>query len=324
MTMDRREFLQTSAAATAVAAFGLGGQEDAWAKAPLQNGQAPGFFRLKLGSVEVTALADGGVDVDLSVLPKADPAQAKALLAASGRASGEFPLGINAYVINTGERLVLVDTGAGAFFGPEAGLHADNLKASGYRPEQVDAVFLTHMHVDHFGGLMDEAGKTAFPNAEILVSETEYRFWTEEGAESRAPDNAKQFVKFAQAAVKLHEGRITLLKDGADLGGGLKLIAATGHTAGHSGLMVEYGSSALLIWGDVIHSDALQFRHPQWGTVFDADADAATATRQKFLDQAATDRILVAGMHLNFPGIGHVSREKEGYAFHPVFWEARI
>jgi glyoxylase-like metal-dependent hydrolase (beta-lactamase superfamily II) len=323
MTIDRREFLQATAAiaATGVVARSVG---DAHAKAPLQTAQNASFYRFKTGDIEVTSITDGGIDLELRLFPNADKAEAEAILAKTGRPKTGSPASINAFIVNTGGKLIVVDTGTGTFFGPQAGLFAANLSASGYSPDQVDAVIITHMHPDHLGGLTKADGKPAFANAQILVNEDDYKFWTDEVITAKAPDEAKPFFRFAQATMKAYEGKVERFRDGTEFAPGVTAVAAPGHTPGHTMIRVSSGKSSLLIWGDIVHATALQFARPEWAISFDSDQAAAVATRKKVFDQVSGSGTMVAGAHLDFPGIGFVARESSGYSYHPAFWSPKL
>ena len=325
MTVSRRRFLQGSAAVAAAASIGLDLSAEALAKAPMQGGQAPGFYRMKIGEIEVTALMDGALDLELKLFPEAEKAknEAEALLSAAGRPKTGTPGAINAFVVNTGEQLILVDTGAGAFFGPQAGLFDDNLKASGYDFASVDVVIVTHMHPDHIGGLFAADGTPALPKAQILVSEADFMYWTDETRMTQAPEAAKPFFQLASATAQAYAGRIDQFKDGHEPAKGISLVAAPGHTQGHSMVRISSGDDALLIWADVVHAAALQFARPDWAIQFDTDQAQAIATRKKVFDQVASEGVLVAGAHLDFPGFGRVSREKDAYRYNPAFWTPR-
>jgi glyoxylase-like metal-dependent hydrolase (beta-lactamase superfamily II) len=326
MTVSRRSFLQSSTAAAAAAAIGLDLSAEALAKAPLQDRQAPGFYRIKIGEVEVTSLIDGALELELQLFPQAEAAreEAEALLRKAGRPKAGTPGAINGFVVNTGEKLFLVDTGAGAFFGPQAGWLEENLKAAGYEPRQVDAVILTHMHPDHIGGLFSGDGTPLFPEAQVLVSEADFAFWTDETRGAQAPDSAKPFFQLAAAAGQAYGKRIEKFADGFEPASGLTLMSAAGHTPGHSMLRISSGGESLLIWGDIIHAGALQFARPEWAIAFDTDQDQAIATRRKVLDMAAGEELIVAGGHLDFPGMGRVVRDGAAYRYSPIFWAPRI
>jgi glyoxylase-like metal-dependent hydrolase (beta-lactamase superfamily II) len=320
MTLDRRNFLQISAAALGGAALA---STPAWAKAPLSGKQVPAYYRFKVGDFEVTALNDGALEIDPALYAKADKAEAQALLEAARRTPPKVPTSVNAYAVNTGNALVLIDTGTANAFGPGLGKLPVNLAAAGIDPATVDVVFLTHLHPDHANGLIDAQGKAAFPNAEIVVTEKEYAFWHDDAMMGQAPAEFKPFFAGARNAMKPYAARTRKIVEG-EIVAGLTAVPAPGHTPGHAIVRVTSGNSGLLVWGDVVHTAALQFRHPEWGIQFDTDQDQAIATRKKVFDQAAADKLMVAGMHLDFPGIGFVSGANAKYEYHPAFWSPTL
>lgn len=323
MLFDRRKFLQTSAGAAVASAFGIGIEQDAFAKAPLATSQAPAYYRFKVGTFEVTAINDGMISLPLSLFPSADKTEALAVLAKAHRPENA-PTVVNGYVVNTGDKLILVDTGYGNMAGPDAGSLLDNVKAAGFEPAQIDAIVLTHLHPDHVGGLLDQQGKPVFTNASLLICDKEHAFWTDEGTTSRAPADVQKFFKIAQAAVKPYDKRLQLLKDGEEISPGITTAIAPGHTPGHSTLRLSSGRDTLLIWGDIVHVAALQFEKPEWAIAFDSDQAQAIQTRKKLFDQLTSDGTLIAGMHLDFPGLGYVAREKEGYSFQRAIWSPKV
>jgi glyoxylase-like metal-dependent hydrolase (beta-lactamase superfamily II) len=318
MTLDRRTFLQIAAAGLGAAAIPL----QIHAKAPITNRQAPGYYRLAIADLEVTALNDGVIEIDPVVYPKADKDEARQLLEAAHR-TPKVPTSVNAFAINSGRGLTLVDTGASNGFGPGTGKIPANLAAAGIDPAAVDTVFITHLHPDHANGLIAADGSAVFPNAELVLTEKEFAFWHDDGAMSRAPAEAKPFFESARKAVKPYSGRMRKITEG-EIVPGLTAIPAPGHTPGHTMVRVGSGNDGLLIWGDIVHTATLQFPHPEWGISFDTDQDQAIATRKAVFDQAASDRLMVAGMHLDFPGIGFISRTKAGYDYHPAFWSPTL
>jgi glyoxylase-like metal-dependent hydrolase (beta-lactamase superfamily II) len=320
MILDRRTFLQTSAGAVAASAMSVG---HALAKAPFAQAQAPAFYRFKTGTFEVTAVTDGMIELPFSLFPAADKAEAQALFAKARRAEN-VPTAINTYVINTGAKLILVDTGYGNMAGPDAGYLLGNLKAAGYEPAQFDAVVITHMHPDHVAGLLSPDGKPVFTNAALLINGKEHAFWTDEGITSRAPAEAQPFFKAAQAAVKPYEKQLQLYKDGEELSPGIVATAAPGHTVGHTALTISSGKDSLLIWGDIVHVAALQFPRPEWAISFDTDQALAIETRKALFSRVAADGTLVAGMHLDFPGLGYVTREAQGYSYQRAVWSPKL
>jgi glyoxylase-like metal-dependent hydrolase (beta-lactamase superfamily II) len=323
MSFDRRTFLQASAGAAAASLMSIGAERQAFAKAPLATTQAPAYYRFKAGTLEVTAITDGMLSLPLAFFPSVPKEEAQAVLAKAYRAANA-PTAINTYAVNTGDKLILVDTGYGNMAGPDAGLLLANLRAAGFEPGQVDAVVITHMHPDHVGGLLDPQGNPVFENAALLVNDKEYAFWTDEGTASRAPADAQKFFQIARSSVKPNEKRLQLYRDGEEIAPGVVAVAAPGHTPGHTMMRLASGKDTFVIWGDIVHVAALQFARPEWAIAFDSDPAQAIETRKKLFDQLAADNTPVAGMHLDFPGIGYVAREAQGYSYQRAVWSPKI
>ena len=287
-------------------------QATAQAQAPLAESQVPGYYRMQLGQFEITALYDGALFIETKLLHNAKPADLNRLLAQMFVGNPKMQTAVNAYLINTGEHLVLVDAGAAKLFGPTLGHVVDNMKAAGYQPAQVDTVLITHMHGDHIGGLYDQEGKPVFPQATILVSQAEHDYWLSEKGVAATPEKARSFFKRLSGQLKTYS-------DGAVLLPGIKAVKAPGHTPGHTAYSIESAGQKLLIWGDIVHAHAVQFAKPDVSIDFDSDQKQAIVTRKALLREVAASQSLVAGMHLPFPGIGHVRAEgKGGYAWVPV------
>ncbi|HSI39125.1 MAG TPA: MBL fold metallo-hydrolase [Xanthobacteraceae bacterium] len=287
------------------------------AKAPFATDTAPGYYRLKVGAYQVTVLNDGFINLEAKIF-SGDPAGAGALLERSFLPKDAVKTSVNEWVINTGDKLVLIDTGTANVFGPNLGHLAANLRAAGIAPEAVDMVVMTHLHPDHAAGLSAD-GKPAFPNATLHVADAEYAFWTSETIAGQAPDGAKPMFTIARNATKPYAdaGRLVPFKDGDQILPGINVLAAPGHTVGHSMVRVSSQGSDLLIWGDIVHNAAMQFPEPDRALAFDTDQALAIVSRKKVFDMAATDRLLVAGAHLPFPGIGRVAKEGNAYRYVP-------
>jgi glyoxylase-like metal-dependent hydrolase (beta-lactamase superfamily II) len=288
----------------------------ALAGAPQLKTQVPGWYRMMLGDFEVTALNDGTFPMDLAKLltnitPKRlDEDLSRSFLTDPVEAS------VNGFLINTGTKLVLVDTGAGSFYGPMVGKLMANLEASGYRPEQVDEIYITHMHPDHIGGLI-AGGKMAFPNAVVRASQQEADYWLSKAKMAAAPADAKDRFSDAMQALQpyIAAGRFKPFNGDVELVPGIRAVSAPGHTPGHSLYMVESGGQKLLLWGDVMHAATAQFPDPSVAIRFDTDSPAAIEQRKKVFADAAEHRYWVAGAHLPFPGIGHLRTNGSGYTF---------
>ena len=294
----------------------------AHAGAPQIKTQAPGFYRMMLGDFEVTALFDGTIELEVKkLLTNTTQAQVGKLLDRSFK-KDLVPTSVNAYLVNTGSKLVLIDTGAGSLFGPTLGNLQANLKAAGYQPDQVDDVLITHMHGDHVGGLVQD-GKLVFPNATIHAGQEDADFWLNKANLEKASAEMKGFFQGAMASLNpyVEAGKFKGMKGGTELAPGIKAVPAHGHTPGHNIYVVESKGQKLVLWGDLMHVAAVQFAQPQITISFDVDSRPAAAERKKAYADAAKGRYLVGSAHLPFPGLGHVRAEGKGYAWVPVDYQ---
>ena len=290
------------------------------AEAPAIHTQAPGYYRAAVGDLEITALYDGYVDLAASVLLNANKAEVQRLLARKFIAGEKVQTAVNAYLINLGGKLILVDTGAAKAFGPTLGFIGEQIRAAGYTPEQIDIVLLTHLHADHVAGLLGTDGKPQFPNAEVRVDQAESDFWLSEANAAKAPKDFQSFFKIARDSAAPYQaaGKWKPFSGAAELAPGIKAVPAVGHTPGHTAYQVESRGERLLILGDAVHSHAVQFARPEVAIEFDSDKKQAVATRKKLFAWAAKEKLLVSGMHLPFPGLGHVRADGKAFAWVPV------
>jgi len=289
----------------------------ALAAAPQVKTQAPGYYRMMLGEFEVTALSDGTTALPVDKLLQGAKPGVVAKALQQGYRSTPLESSFNAYLINTGAKLVLIDAGAGNLFGPSLGLVISQLKAAGYQPEQVDEIYITHMHVDHVGGLITADGQRAFPNAVVRADQHDADFWLSPEQLAKAPAEAKGFFQGAMASLKpyVEAGRFKPFNGNTDLVPGIKAVATYGHTPGHTVYEVESQGKTLVIWGDLIHVAAVQFPHPEITMAFDTDAHAAAPQRLKAFQEAAKTGAYVGAAHIAFPGLGQVRAEPGGKSF---------
>lgn len=319
--MNATRLLRASALAamTAMAAVSSIGVGTAHAAAPMVKTSAPGYFRFMLGQFEVTALSDGTLQLPIAdILTNLTPAKAKQALARSFL-TNPVETSVNAYLINTGDRLVLIDTGAAGLFGPTLGKLRANLIASGYRSDQVDEIYITHMHPDHIGGLM-LSGMAAFPNAIVRVEQRDADHWLSAKNLEQAPEQAKQFfsgpINSLQPYVDV--GRLKPFDGDTQLLPGIRAIVTRGHTPGHSIYQVESQGQKLLLWGDLMHAAAIQFDTPGVTIQYDTDNKAAAQQRKKAYAEAAAQGYLIGAAHISFPGLGHLRTQGKGYTFVPM------
>lgn len=272
--------------------------------------KADGINAFMVGDIKVTMIGDGFMPATSDILPTVDEDQFQAALKDAGLPAGTYPNAINAFVLEIGGAVHLIDAG-GAGMMPSVGLLAERLPQAGYSADQVKSLIVTHLHPDHILGATNDDG-AAFPNAEMIVSEADHAFWTNPDIKAGAPDEAKMYFDMAVGAVNAYGDRLRLFSGDADVMTGVTAVPLPGHTPGHCGMAISSNGEDLLIWSDIVHMQYLQFADPDVTVAFDIDPDAAAATRKKIFDQVATDRLRIAGMHLQYPGVGYVEKAGSG------------
>jgi glyoxylase-like metal-dependent hydrolase (beta-lactamase superfamily II) len=316
--LNSTHFLRIAAFALLTSISTLALVTPASAAAPMVK-TSPGYYRVMLGDFEVTALSDGTVQLPMDkLLVGVSPADFDKALK-KFHLTNPIDTSINGYLINTGTKLVLIDTGAGSFFGPTVGKLVASLKAAGYTPDQVDEIYITHMHGDHIGGLTVN-GAAVFPNAIVRADKHEADKWLSQANMDKAPADMKDGYAHAISALApyIAAGHFKTFDGNTDLDPGIKSIAAPGHTPGHSIYLVESNGKKLVLWGDLMHVAAVQFDRPAVAIHFDSDSKEAIASREKAYADAAKEGYLVGSAHLSFPGLGYLRAEGKGYVWIPV------
>ena len=292
----------------------------ATAAPPPPRGANPALFhRIKLGDFEITALLDGGMGGanPQNFFPDSTPAEV-APLRDRAFATNALHQPVGAYLLNTARNLAMVDCGGHSSFVPTTGRTLDALRASGYEPAQVDTVILTHIHPEHALGLSYDGTTWNFPNAEVVVTDVDHRFWTDPAMESSVPQGGR-FIELARRAIRPYGDRIrtVAMRDGLEVIPGVFLHPAPGHTPGHVSYRVTSNNESMLIWGDIAHQTVIQLAKPRWRVGVDVDRDIGVESRVKTLTMLAEERILMGGVHVPWPGIGRVVREGGGFLYVP-------
>jgi glyoxylase-like metal-dependent hydrolase (beta-lactamase superfamily II) len=327
--LTRRAVLAGAAAATALSP--LAARSPARAAAPLADKQVPGWYRYKVGSIEVTAVTDGAFANPLTdtFIRNVKTEETNKTLEAMYLEKNKIVVPYTPIAVNTGSRLVVIDTGlGGALYESSKGgvgqFHA-NLAAAGIDAKAVDAVIISHFHGDHINGLLTADSKPAFPNAEILVPAPEWKFWNDDGEASKATGNVLVEGNFKN--VKRIFGalgnKVTPYEPGKEVAPGITSLATYGHTPGHVSHIISSGNATLMVQADVTNVP-LFVQNPGWYIQFDMDGPAAEATRRKFYDMLAVERMMVQGFHYPFPSVGHIEKVGSGYRVIAVPWSPTI
>jgi glyoxylase-like metal-dependent hydrolase (beta-lactamase superfamily II) len=327
MTITRRTVL----ASTALAAAPLGGPvlaQTAATSSPAQGAgtrQAPGFYRYKVGDIEVTAINDGFAQRPLEgFVRNAELAQVQQAAREAFLPEQALPITFNTLVLNQGGRVTLIDTGNGDMGAPTSGRWMENFRAAGFDPAQVNTVIISHFHGDHINGLRLKNGTAVFPKAEVMVPAAEWAFWMDDARMNQAPEAMKGAFQGARRVFGPIANDVKRYEMDKEVVPGLTAIVAPGHTPGHTAYMLSSGSGKLMIMSDTTNHPALFVRNPDWSAVFDMDADQARATRRRMLDMAASERAQVAFYHAPFPATGHIAKEGNGFRFVPVQWSPAV
>lgn len=314
-SLSRRQLLQGG---SAIMAAGLAGAAPALAKAPMLGTQAPYFHRFKFGNAEATVVSDGP-------LPLGDPNAAFLGLSKEEIArqldSNFLPLANavleqNALIINTGDKLVLFDTGMGSAkdFGPTTGKLLNSIKQAGIDAKDIDAVVMSHAHIDHLGGNVGDDGKSNFPNAQFYIQQSDLEFWTDE---KLAGGPLKSFLAQAKKNLLPVRDRIVFFKDGEEFLPGITAIAAPGHTVGHTIFNIASGGKSIAYIGDLTHHPVLLMEKPLTEFAYDTDPKQSAQSRVKQLNRLAAEKTPIVAYHFAWPGLGHVAKQGDGFRYYP-------
>jgi glyoxylase-like metal-dependent hydrolase (beta-lactamase superfamily II) len=317
----RRHVLAGAVAASAATA--LTPFQPARAAAPPAGKQAPNYYRAKLGDFEITVVSDGARAIPLSptFVRNVKIEDVLKVAEAAYMPKGAIVAPFNPMVVNTGSKLVMIDTGYGPGIAPTVGLLPATLAAAGFDPRTVDIVLISHMHGDHILGLKNPDGSLAFPNAEIKVPAVDWAYWMSDENMDKAPAGfQKASFGFNRKIFSNLADRVTRFDWGKEVAPGITAVDSSGHTPGHSSFVIASGSSKLFYQADVAIVPELFLRHPDWHVMFDTDPDNAVRTRRRIYDMASADKLFIAGYHFPFPGLGYVEKDGTGYRLVPAAW----
>jgi glyoxylase-like metal-dependent hydrolase (beta-lactamase superfamily II) len=318
--MSRRSVLASAAVA---AAFGLSTRLElvspAHAEAPLEP--TNGVYKYKVGDIEVTAVYDGiwRKPHDPTFIRNASVEETKEALAKAGLTTEFMPIPLTVIVLKIGDKHIMVDSGSGVgqWQANATNLPA-NMKTAGIDRSQISTILVSHFHPDHVWGLMEKGTNAAvFPNAELIVNATEYNWWTDPSRVEKLAEGRKAAGKRIATVFPTWKNW-KLVEDNAEVAPGVRLLAAYGHTPGHSAFLVTSGKDQLMVSNDTMYVPALLAPHPDWQGVYDQDGPMAVVTRRKLVDRVIADKMMICGAHFPFPGAGAFVKDGDAYAFTPV------
>jgi glyoxylase-like metal-dependent hydrolase (beta-lactamase superfamily II) len=285
---------------------------------PMANEQVPAAYRFKVGGFECTVVSDGPLrlgEATAALFKGLAQERIDEVFAANFLDKNNFVVDQNALVVNTGDKLVLIDTGMGFRkpYGPRTGHLLANLRAAGIDPELIDVVALSHAHPDHVWGLVGEDGKPHFPNAQIHIAQIDLEYWTDE---AKLSDPALgHYIRAIRETLLPLRDRMVFLKDGREVVPGLQALATPGHTVGHTSFVIDSQGSSIVYTGDLGHQPVLQMENPRAEFARDTDPKQGVSSRLRIFDMVASGKIPIIAYHFPWPGIGHVTRNGDHYRY---------
>src|SRR6202167_4910287 len=320
-TVTRRDVLAGSATVALAA-----GADPASAAAPIAGRSTPGVYRYRIGEFELTALYDGiwYRPINKEFIRNAPFAEVEHALDAAFMPHDRLTTPFTTLIVNTGKKLVLIDTGTGGQIAASAGALRDNLATAGIDPKAVDAIVISHFHPDHINGIKDKDNNLIFPNAEILVPAPEWAYWMDDANMNAAHADLKLTFLNQRRIFSDIAKQVTQFQPGKEVAPGIVTLPAAGHTPGHTVFAIHSGDASLLVLSDTAQHPAVFARHPDWQAAVDIDGSAGVAPRKKIFDRAAADRMLVTGYHFPFPACGHLIKTASGYEHVPVEWQTTL
>jgi glyoxylase-like metal-dependent hydrolase (beta-lactamase superfamily II) len=312
--VSRRSLLALGAGLGTTAMMG----DLALARAPKLGTQSQYFYRFNVGDAEVTVVSDGalGLGDPKGTFTGVPDDEMRKMLSDNFLSPTSVVLEQNSPIVNTGDKLVLFDTGMGTAknFGSTTGRQQKSMTEAGIKAEDIDAVVFSHGHIDHIGGVVDDSGKVLFPNAQYYVAQSDFDFWTDEG---KTGGPLKDFIAHARKNLLPVRDRLVFYKDGQEFLPGVQALAAPGHTVGHTIFMVSSGGKSFAYTADLTHHPILLMEKPRMEFAYDTDPKQAAESRVKMLDMLAANKIPVLAYHYPWPGIGHIAKTGEGFHYIP-------
>lgn len=317
MSISRRAALMTAAAAVAAPAMHI---SPAKAAAPMSGTQAPGFYRFKIGDFEITALNDGQVnrEINATLFPNAPLDEVTRLMESQFIPTKPASSPFNTMVVNTGSKLVLIDSGFNNNGAPTTGRMAANMAAAGIQPSQIDTVLISHFHPDHINGLRTKEGALVYPNAEIIVPTRDVAHYLDDAKMAAVPEAARGAFLVSRRVFGPNLKDIKQADWGKEWTNGITAIQSDGHTPGHTSFVIASGNKTLMVVGDAVNDPRIFGRQPEWHLGFDLDRALAVATRKKLLDMAAADKMQTSFYHAAFPATGFIAKNGAAYDWFPI------
>ena len=273
---------------------------------------------LRFGSSEVTSISDGHLVLPGAMffdgLPKAEIEQ---ILSKNGVSADQLMPPCNLTLLRQADKAVLFDAGAGAGFMPSAGSMLDSLEALGVTPEDITHVVFTHAHPDHLWGVLDDFDDPVFPEAQLMIGQAEWDYWTDPDTVDTIGDARAAFAVGAARRLQAIEEQISFFNGAKEILPGVMAHSTPGHTPGHMSFEIRDGANAVMVGGDAIGNHHVAFARPDWHSGADQDPELGARTRMRLLDRLAVDDVTLLGFHLPNGGLGHVEREGDAYRFVP-------